>query len=112
MNRKCLTDAEARGPAESASTIMALVGDLPEHHDSANAPDVRTFGPERKLPVERSPGRATSGGEWKHRALDRGPSAWGQRLPTDNALGNVAGAPEREPASCNANMGERAAGGW
>ncbi len=89
---------------------MAQLGAQPEHRASANGPGGRRFGPERKPPVESGPSRMTTGEEWKRRALDWDPSAWEQHPPTDGALSDAAGAPEREPASCNANMGERAAG--
>lgn len=65
---------------------MAQLGDQPEYHAAANEPGGRTFGAERKLPVESGLRRRTSGGEWKHPEYDRGPSAWVRRLPKDSVL--------------------------
>ena len=79
-------DAKARAPAErEPSPIRAQAGDRRERRAPTNEPGGRTFGAERKPPVGSGPSRPTSGGGWRDRAPDRGPSASASPLPTSSA---------------------------
>jgi len=79
--QKFLSDAEAREPVEPGSTPIVA-----QPCGSAGAlrlsqwPRGRTFGAERKPPVGSGPGRSTSGGGWRDRALDRG--LWVIKMPS------------------------------
>jgi len=95
---------------ESARTTAQL-RDWPDHRASASETRERWFAERRKGPVEKGPGRSTSGEEWKDLAIDSSSSDQARPLPTNSHPQSTAAMPDSAPASCNGCTGEKTAAG-